>query len=953
MSPFYVYALAALVGASLPINAQQVARAQQSAASWNGVTLHLKQVAAEHALTEVARQTGLRLVVREQFAPLSKLVTVNVQNVSVEVALQRVMQGTGAVARVTPDGRTIVVERSTPQPSDRRVQGSITGRVTDAKTGRSVMGATVTLDGETRGVVTDEQGAFRLTNVVVGARTIQIRMIGYAKQTRVVTVDEGATATADFVLEASASVLDQMVVTGTIVQTELKAVPSAITVVTGKELEERGITRIDQLFRGDIPGLFAQSQGSGASFDEVVMFSRGATALSNSSAGISSNAFGAFLTNPIKTYVDGVELADPKYLSQIDPRSIERIEILTGPQASTIYGSNALNGVMQVFTKRGSTSRPQLTLNLLSGWIENNFSQARTPQHDYSGQVNGVEGRLSYNAGGSWTYVGPWTPAKQLMRVGSFGGGRLELPTPVGRMTFDASLRRGTMRNRQRGDDQQTVTGYREDGWYSRGGSAVGLSIPTTYTLGTQTLGLSLEYVPTTWWSHEMGLGQDVSDAERRYVERGYLFISDTTLLLQQTHTERRSFRYATTMRFSIAAWVQGLVTAGADAWQNLATFVSVLPQTLTGSLTGTTSVSRQPGHNAGSFAQFQVGLKDRLFVTYGLRAEWNPGFGAEAQPAYAPRYGAAYTQEMGNVTAKVRASYGRSTRPPQPKFKVPQSVVDFSPSLASALAPFYGTFDISLANPELAPEHQQGGEGGVEFYWGTRGSLIVTRYNQTVDGLISNPVTDSVRSRVLCPVSTCSANSYDASGYGYYGQRQYLNIGSIRNQGWELQGLANLGPITTRGTYSWTKSRTIGVNPAYRAQFANQPQYLPGATFRYLPEHTWAFGMTYARTRTMVGVNMMGVGRLTNLSDDLFHQRLNAVIRLPQNRQNVSNTGQYISSNAGYALTDITASYRFAASVEGMLNVQNLTDHYTNDFYGAYASMGRQAKLGLRLRLQ
>src|SRR5687767_161087 len=222
----------------------------------------------------------------------------------------------------------------------------------------------------------------------------------------------------DITLDVSANALEQVVVTGTVVATELKAVPSAITVVTAKQIEERGITKIDQLFRGDIPGLFAQNRGTSVPLEEVTMFSRGAISLDPSDP--VTTAINLY-TNPIKTYIDGVELADPKYLSQIDPKSIERIEVLTGPQASTIYGSNAINGVMQIFTKRGSSTKPQVTLNLMSGWVENNFTSSLTPQHDYSAQVNGLEGQLSYNAGGSWNYTGPWTPAKQTTRTNAFG----------------------------------------------------------------------------------------------------------------------------------------------------------------------------------------------------------------------------------------------------------------------------------------------------------------------------------------------------------------------------------------------------------------------------------------------------------------------------------------------------------------------------------------------------
>src|SRR5687767_4317837 len=210
----------------------------------------------------------------------------------------------------------------------------------------------------------------------------------------------------DITLDVSANALEQVVVTGTVVATELKSVPSAITVVTAKQLEERGITKIEQLFRGDIPGLFAQNRGpqQDGLLDQITMFSRGATALSELSSGAVDGSFNATFTNPIKTYVEGVELADSRNLNQIDPKSIERIEILTGPQASTIYGSNAINGVMQIFTKRGAGNKPTLALNLTSGVTENNFSNAVAPDHLADASVTGVEGRISYNVGGSWNY---------------------------------------------------------------------------------------------------------------------------------------------------------------------------------------------------------------------------------------------------------------------------------------------------------------------------------------------------------------------------------------------------------------------------------------------------------------------------------------------------------------------------------------------------------------------
>lgn len=906
------------------------------------ISIAIENESLTDAIWTIARRAGTRVIFDYTKLP-KRSITYKAESVTPSEALAAILKGTGFTPSRASNGTFELI----PVGSNRNthLNGVVTGKITDAKSGKGISGASVSFGGDSRGVTTDEGGMYRLANVPAGNITVSARMVGYAKQSRSVTIGEGATVTVDFKLEPSASVLDQVIVTGTVIATELKAVPSAITVVTAKQIEERGITRIDQLFRGDIPGLFAQNQGSNAALDEVTMYSRGVTALSQASAGISTSSNNTtFLTNPIKTYVDGVELADSKYLSQIDPKSIERIEILTGPQASTIYGSNAINGVMQIFTKRGSTPRPQLNLNLLSGWVENNFSDARTPQHDYNAQLSGVEGKISYNAGGTWNYAGPWTPAKQTTRIDGFSGIRIEIPVNSGRVTADMTLRRSNTQNLERGTNQQVVTNYEEAGWY-RVSSLKGLSRPTTYNLIGQTLGLTLGYSPTSWWSHELGMGQDASSSEKLYTDAGHVNFLDTTLSYSQTRIERRSMHYTTTARIPVTSMAEATVIAGVDGWQSLVQSVAASPQSLTGTLSGTCCLNRQPSHNTGSFLQTQVGIWDKLFLTYGLRAEWNPNFGEEAEPSYAPRYGVAYTEEMGVFTAKLRTSYGRATRPPDAKRKVAQKATTI---YGNVFLPDYGDLDFYLRNPELGPEYQQGVEGGAELYFGNRGSLVVTRYNQTIDGLINSPLVDSVRS--LNPNPATSQGALDAQGYGYVYQFQFLNVGSIRNQGWELQGSVNTGPFTTRGTYSWTKSRTIGINSRYRAYFASSPIYQPGATFDFLPEHTWALGTSYVAANTTVSLSVTGAGQLRSTRNAFFLKNLNFGIRLPQNRLNMDQS-RYINVNSGYALADLNLSHRLSYRLEGVAQIQNVTDSYTNDYDGDFATIGRQTKVGLRMR--
>jgi len=907
------------------------------------VTIDAEKVTLEQVLRSIAQQSGLNLILPDEGVLQTRLVSLHVQKMAAGDAFARVLTGTGLHASIRAN--TVVLA-----PADGAAavdEGGITGHVIDKTTKQPISGAVVSLDDARQGVNTDGTGAFRISNVRAGNHVLHVRKLSYAKRSQTVTVTDDASLSVDIALEQSVNALDQVVVTGTVIPTERKAIPNAITVITAKEIEQRGITHLDQLLRGDVPGEFAQNAGSGSSLGEVYMFSRGASTLgTNFETGTYEG------TNPIKTYVDGVELANPLYLTQIDPRSIERIEILSGPQASTIYGSNAINGVMQIFTKRGTSARPQLTLNLQSGWIENNFSSSHTPQHDYNGQVNGVDGGISYNAGGGWNYIGPWTPAKQNTVTSAFGGVRASYNFGIGMTTADVTLRRSQNTNHVHGDPSQTQTVFEERGYFNFP-AAAGLNQIYVDGATDQSFGVTLGYTPFAWWSHDFGIGQDELSTGTHDVARNYRTPGDTSFGMSVSQNTRSSLRYSTTARLSLLDAVKATITLGGDGWHSHTFSAYGQSQKLSGPLDGYTSINQRAAHNAGGFVQSQLDVGEHVFLTYGLRVEWNPNYGTEALPNYTPRYGISLTQDFGPVSAKLRGSYGRSTRPPGSSQRGPVKIADLCFS-CKADVPIFGNYDYIETNLAILPEVQQGGEGGLELYVDHVGSLVVTRYNQTVDDLIASVFVDSVRSFVQDPYGLCGTYGPQYCGYFYARQYKNLNIGSIRNQGWELQGTTDLGPLTAKGTYSWTKSRTIGVNPLYQSQFSvrDYPQYQHGAAFKDLPEHTWAIGLTYATHRTSATLNVNGIGRFRNGSgaNNFYMQHLASSIRLEPDKYNMA--GDFWAYNAAYATADLNLSQRVSNAVETVLQVQNLMDHYGTDNGAWYASMGRQVKGGLRIRV-
>ena len=139
-----------------------------------------------------------------------------------------------------------------------------------------------------------------------------------------------------------------------------RELPTAVTVLTASHIATYGPSSMQDLLRSGIPGIVAWDLGIAGPFAQI-----------GSVRGSSS-----FTSNYLKTYVDGVELASPYLLFAVDPYSIERIEIIRGPQGSALYGSDAISGVVHVVTRRGSPSsewRPTVDAQLSGGVVDSRY----------------------------------------------------------------------------------------------------------------------------------------------------------------------------------------------------------------------------------------------------------------------------------------------------------------------------------------------------------------------------------------------------------------------------------------------------------------------------------------------------------------------------------------------------------------------------------------------------
>lgn len=234
-------------------------------------------------------------------------------------------------------------------------QATISGRVLDQVSGRPIPDAVVLLVGTNIQVTTDAEGRYTLRNVPPGRVQIRAARIGYQAQVQILTVQPGATVTADFEIPAAVVSLDEVVVTAVGEQRQRELGNAISRVQAPQVVEEAPITVLSDMLTARAPGVVVtRSSGQVGSGTRIRI--RGANSVS--------------LSNEPLIYVDGIRVESgvssisvftggqaPSRLDDINPEDIESIEIIKGPSAATLYGTEAANGVIRITTKRGRAGR--------------------------------------------------------------------------------------------------------------------------------------------------------------------------------------------------------------------------------------------------------------------------------------------------------------------------------------------------------------------------------------------------------------------------------------------------------------------------------------------------------------------------------------------------------------------------------------------------------------------
>src|SRR5690606_29374200 len=190
---------------------------------------------------------------------------------------------------------------------------------------------------------------------------IRANMVGYASVSQEVNVTPGQTVNVDFSLQLSAVELGAVIVTATGTEQSVREIGSAVGVIEVDNVEPAPVTSFSDLTQGRSAGVTVmQSSGTTGTGSRIRIRGSNSMSLSNSPLLVIDGVRVDAAVSGDMSLGFGVGGQSPSRLNDLNPEDIESIEILKGPSASSLYGTAAANGVIQVTTRRGRAGAPQL-----------------------------------------------------------------------------------------------------------------------------------------------------------------------------------------------------------------------------------------------------------------------------------------------------------------------------------------------------------------------------------------------------------------------------------------------------------------------------------------------------------------------------------------------------------------------------------------------------------------
>lgn len=695
-------------------------------------------------------------------------------------------------------------------------QEAITGMVVDQR-GEPLPGAQVSVEGTSIGTVTNQDGRFLLQAVTGDEVTLEVMMLGH----RTVRQDVAPGATdVRIELEETAIDLDGIVVTGTPGAQQRRSVANAVSTVRASELAEtQPINGIDEMINGRSAGVVV-TPPSGAAGGGSRILIRGRSSISLDIAPL--------------IYVDGVRVDNRQAggsggrqqtsrLNDIDIDDIESIEIIKGPAAATLYGTEASNGVIQIITKKGQAGDTQIDVSVRQGasWFHDpegrwpinffedpgsgeiipyNLAQQETDRgtplfrtahnQGYSLAASGGSETVQFYTAANYDRDEGATPDNLSERY----SGRVNVnATPSDEWTLNGQLASTILRT------DLASTGYMFDavlsrpstrntpqrGFFTAPSEARLAEFEQRQEVDRVTGGAEIRHRPSEWLNHRLRVGFDVSDDRfidltRRMSPENARFFSEGAAAgekeVDQTNVLNTTIDYNTNMVLDLTPDLTTTTTGGFQYYREITRFLEAsgleFPSPDVTSVAG--AAQRRGAEDevenvtVGVFIQEQLGWKNRLFLTGAVRGDDNSAFGQDFDFVTYPKASVSWVlseEDFWNVSwvdqLRLRSAWGQSGQQPTAF----AALRTFQPITGQAGSP--GVTPQFVGNPELGPEKSSELEVGFETsLFDGRLGIDFTYFDQTTE--------DAILLRDVAPSTGFPA-------------QQFVNAGKVSNTGFEV----------------------------------------------------------------------------------------------------------------------------------------------------------------------
>lgn len=679
--------------------------------------------------------------------------------------------------------------------------GTVAGQVVDAQTGDPLPTATVVIVGQAGvGAATDVDGNYEF-EVPAGEYTLQATFIGYEPQTSEINVAAGERNVFNFGLEPDLTGLEEVVVTGALSARSLSRSEVSVSRVNAEELADiQEYSDVNQLLNGKVAGVSVQPSsgnvGGGIRFNV-----RGGGGLNGSG-------------QPL-IYVDNVRIDNSQVegfavggqgagvLASLSPNDIATIDVLKGPAAAALYGTDASNGVVLITTKKGSfgggANAPvpfQVTYSATAGENTQQFEYDRETAGETVAEANNIfeDGGIQQHtlgvSGGSQT-VRYFTQFDYRDEDGivfgnfndrrSLRGNFEAFPTPNLSIGVNSSYTFNTTGLPQ---NDNNILGYLGNTLlspvaYTFTDSAAVRAIDTQFRTNRFLGSAEARYTPIEGLALRAQFGIDAADTRQDQTfpsnfvfsgatngERSAFFRENDQVSFQAD--ARYAYQPTDRLNATTSVGVQGFDQRVRTIFASIQNFAT--PQ-ITDIGAGADFQSAGEFFNnlrqIGIIGEQSLDFDDTYFLTLGLRNDYASTIGVDAPSIFYPlARGAVRLDQFAGVPSffsilKLRAAYGESGQLPGSFDAIP---ILYSAEVGGDGA---GAVPQQIGNREVEPERVREFETGLDVELANRVSLEFTYYNQTAE--------ESIFGRELAPSTGLVASNVP------------FNVGEINLQGLEF----------------------------------------------------------------------------------------------------------------------------------------------------------------------